>query len=102
MATALNVTSADWIISQRKRQSVSHESRAGSQNLETFIIIVVTVKAPKKSSERLGENMKYQIIFCAIALFCCSSAEVIQLEDADFQSKLSTYETSLVMFYAPW
>lgn len=42
-----------------------------------------------------------------LAIFGCflalASAEyVVELVDDDFDSKLSTYNAALVMFYAPW
>ena len=38
-----------------------------------------------------------------VCFFALASADyVVDLVDDDFDSKLSTYDTALVMFYAPW
>ena len=43
--------------------------------------------------------MKLFVLSCLIAL---SAAQVLDLGDSDFDSKLANIDTALVMFYAPW
>nr|CAG4643858.1 EOG090X0438 [Lepidurus arcticus] len=40
------------------------------------------------------------LFFCVLA--AVSASDVVDLGDGDFDSKLSTFDTALVMFYAPW
>lgn len=38
---------------------------------------------------------------CVVATWA-SEADVAQLTDADFTTRVAEFETNLVMFYAPW
>lgn len=40
------------------------------------------------------------LLFALVAL--ASADDVLQLNDADFDGKVASYDTVLVMFYAPW
>lgn len=41
-------------------------------------------------------------ILLASVINFSTASDVIELNDAEFQSRLTQYETTLVMFYAPW
>uniref|UniRef100_A0A170Z0I6 Protein disulfide-isomerase n=1 Tax=Triatoma infestans TaxID=30076 RepID=A0A170Z0I6_TRIIF len=45
-------------------------------------------------------NLLFLVLYSLIKF--TSASDVIELTDADFQTKLKEYETTLVMFYAPW
>lgn len=39
---------------------------------------------------------------CFVAVSLASEADVLDLVDNDFQTRVAESETTLVMFYAPW
>lgn len=45
--------------------------------------------------------MRSLLLVC-VALAAVAADDVVELGDADFDSKLADMETALVMFYAPW
>ena len=45
--------------------------------------------------------MKF-LIFAIIGVLSVTADDVVELGDADFDSKLADMDTALVMFYAPW
>ena len=49
-------------------------------------------------------RMRFIIPFVFVSLIFCigTDAESVDLKDSDFEARLSTYDTALVMFYAPW
>nr|SVE73479.1 EOG090X0438 [Daphnia atkinsoni] len=52
------------------------------------------------------KDLKMTVFFCQFPQFLkissTSADSVVDLVDDDFDSKLSSYDTALVMFYAPW
>lgn len=44
----------------------------------------------------------YALIVATANLAYASEEHVLELSDATFSSELSRYDTTLVMFYAPW
>ena len=47
--------------------------------------------------------MRVLLFLCLLAGVAVVRADsVVDLVDDDFDSKLSSYDTALVMFYAPW
>lgn len=42
------------------------------------------------------------IIFSCLLASFVNAESVVDLVDDDFDSKLNSYDTALVMFYAPW
>jgi hypothetical protein len=50
----------------------------------------------------MGRRVFYGLIVAALAVAGCTAEESVDLGDANFDSSLETFETALVMFYAPW
>jgi len=46
--------------------------------------------------------MKFTLLVLVLSLASISADDVLELGDADFDSKLADIDTALVMFYAPW
>jgi len=46
--------------------------------------------------------MKFTLLVLVLSLASISADDVLDLGDADFDSKLADIDTALVMFYAPW
>ena len=42
------------------------------------------------------------ILVSCLLVLAANADSVVDLVDDDFDSKLETFETALVMFYAPW
>lgn len=42
------------------------------------------------------------IVFSAFVLNSILADSVVDLSDSDFESSVAQYDTSLIMFYAPW
>lgn len=42
------------------------------------------------------------LLIAALAVAGCLADESVDLGDSNFDSTLETFDTSLVMFYAPW
>ncbi|XP_018008830.1 protein disulfide-isomerase A3 [Hyalella azteca] len=47
-------------------------------------------------------ELKLIIVASLLAFVAAESSDVLELTDADFDSKLATIDTALVMFYVPW
>ncbi|KAF2366681.1 disulfide isomerase [Trinorchestia longiramus] len=46
--------------------------------------------------------LKLFLVASILAFVAADSSDVLELSDSDFDSKLATIDTALVMFYAPW
>lgn len=42
------------------------------------------------------------IVFSGFLLSAVLADSVVDLSDSDFESSVAQYDTSLIMFYAPW
>ena len=44
----------------------------------------------------------FGLLIASLAFAGCIAEETVDLGDANFDSTLESFETALVMFYAPW
>nr|CAG4642426.1 EOG090X0438 [Evadne anonyx] len=79
------------------------QEHMGEEKLQTFINYALNYMSKLTIPVKRGNFIEFRsglINVCPVAL---TSAEYsVDLVDDDFDSKLSTYNTALVMFYAPW